>query len=693
MSSSPSGVKQLPQHPTIPSTGSASPVMSRLLESTDWSATPLGPPGSWPPGLRLAISICLSSRFPMFLWWGPSLVNIYNDAYIPILGKRHPEAFGRPAREIWHEIWDVLGPEQVAVMERGEATWNERVLLVMERNGFTEETWFTWSYSPIHLEDGSIGGLFCACTEETASVLAERERDRLVREAQSAAQTLQAWFDNAPGFVALLRGPEHVFEMVNKSYYQLVGHRDVVGKAVRQALPEIIDQGFPHLLDEVRRTGKAFMGHSVGVKLQQQPGAPLIERYLDLVYQPVVDAAGNVAGIFAQGHDVTEQVHATAALRESDRRKDEFIAVLAHELRNPLAPIRQATHIARLARPEDDRRRNRALEIIERQLTHMTVLIDDLLDLSRISRGRLELRRARTELRTIVDSALESSLPALESKQHRLTVTLPEQPVHLDADPVRMAQVLSNLLTNAAKYTDPHGAIALEATVGHGQLRMTVRDNGIGLAPEDQQRIFGMFSQVRTALERAEGGLGIGLALSRGLVELHGGRIEAHSAGSGHGSEFIVTVPCDAGATAMPALPAATQHVAERARVLVADDNPDALETLALLLSSEGHDPHTAPDGERALDLARTLRPDVAVIDIGMPGMNGFDVARAIRAEPIGEQMVLIALTGWGQEQDRQRALASGFDYHCTKPVSIDDLLRLIDSPRPGARVPAPGAA
>jgi signal transduction histidine kinase len=667
--------------PPLPSASvSASPETGRLLASTDWGATELGHPDGWPPSLRLAVSICLNSRFPMFVWWGKSLVNIYNDAYVPVLGKRHPHAFGQPARSTWHEIWDVLGPQQRAVMERGEATWNERVLLVMERNGFTEDTWFTWSYSPVYREDGEIGGLFCACTEETGRVLAERERDQLVRDAQTAANALQAWFDNAPGFVALLRGPEHVFELVNKAYHQLVGHRDVVGKPLREALPEVIAQGFPELLDDVRRSGQPFLGHSVVVKLQVEPGGPLAERFLDLVYQPVLDASGAVEGIFAQGHDVTDQVHATAALREADRRKDEFIAILAHELRNPLAPIRQATHIAKLAPPGDTGRRARALDIIERQVTHMTLLIDDLLDLSRISRGKLRLRRERTELATIVDAALESSMPAITGREHQLAVRLPPEPVVMNVDRLRIAQSLSNLLTNAAKYTDPGGTITLEATrLGDG-LRICVRDTGIGLSAEDQERLFSMFSQVQTALERADGGLGIGLALTRGLLELHGGRITVQSAGRGQGAEFTITLPLgEVGPTPAPGLPPAASHRASRGlRLLVADDNVDALESLSLLLEGEGHEVHAATDGLQALLQVRTLRPDVAVLDIGMPGLNGFEIAREIRRDPALAGTVLIALTGWGHDEDRARALASGFDHHCTKPVSIDELLALV---------------
>lgn len=666
----------------------------RLLLETDWSKTALGPQHTWPQSLRIAVSICLNSRFPMFVWWGPDLINIYNDAYVPILGKRHPHAFGRPAREFWHEIWDVIGPQQEAVMDRGEATWNERVLLVMERNGFTEPTYFTWSYSPIYREDGAIGGLFCACTEETGRVAAERERDHLVAEAQHTAQMLQTWFDSAPGFVALLRGPQHVFEMVNKAYYQLVGHRDILDKPASEALPETRAQGLEALMNQVYESGKPYVGHGLKLRLQHAPGEPPVERFVDFVYQPVFDADGKVEGVFAQGHDVTDRVLATQALKEADRRKDEFLATLAHELRNPLAPLRQA---ARLVRDPEvaAERHGWALDVIERQVGNMTLLIDDLLDVSRISRGKLELRLGHVDLRDVVASGLETAMPTLRARGHDVRTQLPAEPVWIDADAVRIEQVVLNLLSNAGKYTDPGGRIDIKATTEGGMAVLRVRDNGIGLSEPDRERVFGMFSQVRAALDRAEGGLGIGLALSRGLVLLHGGRIEAESEGPGRGSQFVVHLPLAATPSLEAAAPAPLQSPSESPsespsplakeqprRVLLADDNRDALETMALLLETHGHEVHTAIDGEEALARLRELQPEVAILDIGMPHLNGYEVAQRIRNEPCGGELLMIALTGWGQTQDQERALRSGFDFHCTKPVEIGRLLELLHAPR-----------
>jgi PAS domain S-box-containing protein len=291
-----------------------------LFRTTAWEQTVLGPVERWPQALRIAVGICLNSRFPMFVWWGPELINIYNDAYVPILGQRHPEAFGRPARASWQEIWDVVGPQADAVMQRGEATWNERALLVMERNRYREDTYFTWSYSPIPDGAGGIGGLFCACTEETQRVSAERERDRLLERIETERARLAETFARSPAFIAVLHGPDHVFQFVNERYAQLIGRRDILGKPVRQALPEIEGQGFIEVLDHVYQTGEPFVGTRVLVMLQKQPSGALEPAYLDFVYQPMQGPDGKVSDILVHGVDVSEQTRVERTLRESEAR-------------------------------------------------------------------------------------------------------------------------------------------------------------------------------------------------------------------------------------------------------------------------------------------------------------------------------------------------------------------------------------
>jgi PAS domain S-box-containing protein len=369
------------------------------------------------------------------------------------------------------------------------------------------------------------------------------------------------------------------------------------------------------------------------------------------------------------------------ALREADRRKDEFLALLAHELRNPLAPIRYALATSRKAGRTLEQQK-RAEEVIERQVAHMSRLLDDLLDVSRITHGTLELKKTRTELTLVLGAAIEAARPILDSKHHTLSLDLPKQTLRLEADPVRLAQVFSNLLINAAKYTDAGGSIELRATREGSAVVVAVRDNGIGISADMMPRLFTLFSQAHTALGRSEGGLGVGLALARGLVSLHGGRVEARSDGPGRGSEFIVRLPVGVAASEVSQVEVSADGPATDAglKILVVDDSRDAADTCATVLELSGHEVQTAYSGRRALELARTFRPHALLLDIGLPDVNGYELARTIRAAPWAEGMVLIAVTGWGQDEDRRRALQAGFDHHLTKPIAAETLESLLQS-------------
>jgi PAS domain S-box-containing protein len=366
------------------------------------------------------------------------------------------------------------------------------------------------------------------------------------------------------------------------------------------------------------------------------------------------------------------------ALREADRRKDEFLALLAHELRNPLAPIRYALAAARKPGRTHEQRR-RAEEIMERQVAHMSRLLDDLLDISRITRGTLDLKKTRTELTSVVGAAIETARPILDARHHLFSLELPKHAVRLEADPVRLAQAFSNLLINAAKYTNPAGRIELRAEQQSDEVVVTVRDNGIGIAPEMMPRLFRLFSQAHPGLTHAEGGLGVGLALVRGLITLHGGSVEASSAGSGRGSVFTVRLPVgnvqaespeqDAGAAPRGSTPL---------KILVVDDNRDAADTCAMVLELSGHCVQTTYSAHAALELGEVFGPDVLVLDIGLPDLDGYRLAQKIRATGWGRDAVLIAVTGWGQEEDRRRALEAGFDHHLTKPIAPEKLEALL---------------
>jgi signal transduction histidine kinase/CheY-like chemotaxis protein len=396
---------------------------------------------------------------------------------------------------------------------------------------------------------------------------------------------------------------------------------------------------------------------------------------------PQVDSAGRVLRWFGTTTDIDDARRAAQELQAADRQKDEFLATLAHELRNPLAPIRTAVHLLSLPTASDSVR-SRAVEIVGRQVGHMSRLLDDLIDIARITQNRLVLRSEWVQVQNVVDSAMETARPLADAKHHVLSARVAQPQQRVFADPVRLAQILSNLLNNAAKYTDPGGRVTLDVQ-GEGEwLRFAVTDTGIGMNAEALENVFAMFAQEQAALDRSEGGLGIGLALAKGLVELHGGSISATSAGPGAGSCFEVrlplTVPSADGRAASAGATAASEGPGRV--ILLADDNVDSAEVLAELLRLEGHEVRVAHDGVLAVAHATELRPQVLVLDIGMPGLNGYEVAQQVRAQPWGADMLLIAVTGWGQDEDRRRALAAGFDLHFTKPFAPDQLLGAIAS-------------
>jgi len=377
-------------------------------------------------------------------------------------------------------------------------------------------------------------------------------------------------------------------------------------------------------------------------------------------------------------HEMTVRQGAERALLLADRRKDEFLATLAHELRNPLAPIRTGLDIMRLNRG-DPAATERARAVMERQLKQMVRLVDDLLDVSRINTGKLTIRHEQVELQAVVANALEIVRPFIDAQGHAISVTLPEQPVHVLGDATRLAQVLSNLLNNAAKYTDRGGRLALAAQVtADGQLCIVVSDNGIGIAPQMLGRVFDMFVQADASLERTSAGLGVGLSLARRLVELHGGSLEGRSAGPGEGSEFIVTLPVLQGAREVAPPPMAGLAHGRPFRILLADDNLDFVNAIGALLRTMGHTVHICHDGPQALAAAEAFAPDFAFLDIGLPYLNGYDLARALRRLPGLARTVLVAVTGWGQQKDRDMAFEAGFEAHLVKPVSVEQILALL---------------
>jgi signal transduction histidine kinase/DNA-binding response OmpR family regulator len=502
-----------------------------------------------------------------------------------------------------------------------------------------------------------------------------RARVRSVEEAH--ALRLASIFKHAPVGVAILAGATHVFEYVNDAYAEMMAGRAVRGKAIRDALPELAGQGVYELLDDVYASATPHVGRSLRVMLDRGGKEPE-EAFLDFVYQPLFEA-GHISGIAVVCFEVTELAKARRAADAANRAKDEFLAMLGHELRNPLSPILTALQLMNL-RGLTGAERER--QIIERQVKHVVQLVDDLLDVSRITRGTVQLRREYLDLADVVAKAIEMASPAIEERRHTLDVDVPRG-FRIEGDPARLAQVFGNLLTNAAKYTDAGGMIRVSASREAADVLVRVSDTGRGIAPEMLPHIFDLFVQERQDPRRAPGGLGIGLAIVRSLVEAHAGSVSVTSAGRQAGATFTVRLPA---AELSPHAPPETATIAtptarDQARVLVVDDNEPGAELLADSLRALGYTVDVAFDGPTALQKARTFTPDVALLDLGLPVMDGFELAERLRTDCGLDGIPLIAITGYAQEVDRQRTAGNGFRGHLAKPVDVhvvDEMIRTL---------------
>ncbi|HET9471585.1 MAG TPA: ATP-binding protein [Usitatibacter sp.] len=499
--------------------------------------------------------------------------------------------------------------------------------------------------------------------------------DHIAKALRESEGRLQAIFANAAVGIAELTADGR-FALVNDSLCRLLGEK-------RESLLSLPLAALAHGDDRedvarlMPRLAAGEMETFVGERRFVRHDGETVWLKLALAPAKAAEDGGMRGAVVVE--DVTERKHAEDDLREADRRKDEFLATLAHELRNPLAPIRNSLHIFRMAGVQDPGVK-RVVDMMERQVAHMVRMVDDLLEISRISRGKIELRKERVELAGVLRSAVDTSLPLIEAARHRLSVEVPEGSLVLDADPVRLAQVFANLLNNSAKYTREGGEISVKAGVEPGMAVVRVKDNGEGIPPAMLERVFNMFTQLNTGA-RAHGGLGIGLTLAKTLVHLHGGTIEAASEGGGKGSEFVVRLPLAAGAPRVEAIapPAeAMAGVGRMHRVLVVDDNHDAADSLGMLLRLLGAEVMVVHDGRSALAAMKTFRPTVVLLDLGMPEMNGLEVARRMREDPESRRTTLVALTGWGQREDRRRTHEAGFDYHLVKPADVGTLQSIL---------------
>jgi PAS domain S-box-containing protein len=796
------------------------------LRAFDWHASPLGDPQQWPGALKTAVNMMLNSSFPMFVAWGPELIFLYNDAYAPILGAKHPGALGTPFQDVWSEIWHDLVP----IVDRAlsdKSAYFEDLPLLMLRKGFPEQTWFTFSYSPLHDGDGRVGGMFCTCIETTARVQTERRQafelrvsdalrpltspadviataSALLGEEIGVGRVLYGEVDDARGTLFVprdwVRAPMHSvagqtfrLDQLGPALLQAMRAGDIVtvddtaadprtrarhasiaatGVRALLAVPLVksgrllamlsLHRAEPYTWSDsdlrlaremAERTWAAVENaraqadlrnerdrsryifdtvaegfalfdrdwtvlemNAEGLKLSQRSAAQAIGRNhwevwpevlgteLEAMLREAMDSGvpgtaefvhhlpegrvlwmevrayrssdGGLASFF---RDITYRKLSEQKLKAADQRKDEFLAMLAHELRNPLAPISAAAELLKIGKLDEARVRQSSA-IIGRQVRHMTSLVDDLLDVSRVTRGLVSLASAPVDVRGVVEEAIEQARPLINARGQQLGLSLPDEAVLVLGDKARLVQVIVNLLNNAAKYTPENKRIDVHAQVEGQQLILSVRDEGIGMEPELTGRVFELFAQAERSSDRSLGGLGLGLALVKHLVELHGGVVACSSGGAGCGSTFVVTLPLVTGQAASAAAAADGDPGAQSAslKLMVVDDNVDAADTLGMLLEACGHEVAVEHSSRGALLRARGERLDACLLDIGLPDMDGNELARQLRSAPATAGLVLIAVTGYGQERDRSAAFDAGFDHHLVKPVDLDKLAALL---------------
>lgn len=644
--------------------------MGQRIREYNWDASALGGPANWPHSLKMAVRLMLSSGHPMFIWWGQDLIQFYNDGYRPSIGlDRHPSALGQKGQECWAEIWPIIGPQIEQVFKGDGSIWRENALVPITRDGKLEDVYWTYSYSPIYDENAphQVGGVLVIVSETT----------RHVQEQQRQKALEARWrnlFNDAPAFMCVYSGPQHVYEYANTRYHELIGRTDIVNKTLRDVVPEVFEQGFGELLDFIYATGESHVGLATPVTFISHDG---VEKnvFLDFVLQPIRNADNQVTGIFANGYDVTERVQSQYSLEEQDRRKDEFLAMLAHELRNPLAPIRNASELLTQLNAQDSK--NYSLgDLIKRQAVQLTRLIDDLLEVSRISQGRMELQFAPVALDDAIKFAIESATLIISEKNIHLTYAQDELQYVVNGDYARLVQSITNILVNAAKYTEANGSINIQLQHQGNQAVIDISDSGIGIEPAMLEKIFDLFMQIDKSIDRSRGGLGIGLSVVNTIISMHGGTVSAHSNGLGCGATFSIRLPLlDIAASVTDSH---LQAELSPTKILLVDDNEDAADTLSMLLEMMNHNTRVVYRGADALAILAKEQFDAVLLDIGLPDLDGYKVAQQIRT--FNNHIAIVAVSGYGQAEDVQKALASGFSGHLTKPVSLDSLKATLTS-------------
>lgn len=582
-----------------------------------------------------------------------------NQAELDLLGYSREEYVGRPIADF--HVDQAITNDMLHRVRNGEVM-RDRPAQLRRKDGGIEHVLISCN---AQFDENGFVHSSCFTRAITDRKEAEETRARL------------AAIVTASGDAIISKSLDGIVQSWNAGAERLLGYseEEMIGSSIYTVIPPELYHEEVSILSRIRRGER--VRHFDTVRMTKEG------RRIDLsiTVSPVFDESGNVIGASKVARDITERKQTEAALQEADHRKDEFLATLAHELRNPLAPISHSLDILKHAEHSPDLVRESHVAI-ERQLTHMVRLVDDLLNVSRISRDKLTLRTSQVDLASIIEQALETARPLIADFGHNLEVEAPHEPIYLKADPVRLIQVLSNLLNNACKYTPRHGHICLTVEQHTNEVSIAVKDNGVGIEQDQLEAVFDMFKQVDHCSDQAMGGLGIGLTLARRLVEMHGGRITAFSEGPNRGSEFTVHLPVLAQIVAeTPVSSSEKPDVATAQRILVVDDNLDSAHTLSVLLELMGHQVELAHDGEAAVEAAEHFRPALMLLDIGLPKLDGYGACRRIRKQPWGTSMRIAALTGWGQEEDQRRSSEAGFDAHLVKPVNYEAVRRLLEKP------------
>jgi PAS domain S-box-containing protein len=650
--------------------------IAALIRARDWGNTVLGPVTGWPERLRGLVDTLLESPVPTALLWGAEGILLYNDGYAVVCGNRHPAVLGGPLRDAWPEAWDFNG-RMLANCLAGNHETHQNVSFLLERDGGPRESWFDLYYGPVRGADGLVAGVLATVIEITDKVEAEQARAVQRRQLDRATSRYQA----------LTAATSDVIYSMSADWREMrpVDGRGFIKDTSAPVLTWVEDyvppDEQPRVLAAIDRAIATRSVYELEQRVLRVDGS--IGWTLSRAV-PIVGEDGEVEEWFGVASDITERKMAEEKLKESDRRKDEFLAMLAHELRNPLAPIGTAAALLQTGRLDADRVRTTS-QIIGRQVTHMTELIDDLLDVSRVTRGLITLERTALDMKDVVRDAVEQVAPLIAARGHLLALDMAPGATHVLGDRKRLVQVVSNILNNAAKYTRDGGTIRVSATADDTQVTVGVADDGIGMTPDVAARAFDLFAQAERTPDRSTGGLGLGLALVKSLVELHDGMVSCASPGLGRGSTFRVSLPRLADGIARAMSPQTVLAAAPRAlRILVVDDNADAADMLAMLLEAAGHRVSVEHEPQRALERACAERPQACLIDIGLPDMDGNMLAQRLRAEPATAGALLVATTGYGQDSDRRRSLAAGFDHHLVKPLDLQELYAILDASIPG---------